>query len=80
MDNGCRMRKGDAAIWPKNIYGYILEREMRALRASICVPKASLQENPRNLQEKILEFIALEGICKSFNAEHEEFAKVAKLF
>ncbi len=44
--------------------------------------KASINlQNPRNLREKILEFIALQGICKSFTAmTTEEFAKIAKFF
>jgi hypothetical protein len=48
---------------------------MRAKRAFICVPKASLRED---LREKFLEFIALQGICKNFNAEiTKNCAKIA---
>jgi len=37
--------------------------------------------NPRDLREKILEFIALQGVCKSLNAEiTEEARKVRKVF
>ena len=41
---------------------------MRAKRAFICVPKASLWENLRDLREKFLKFMSLQGICKSFTA------------
>jgi hypothetical protein len=52
---------------------------MRAKRAFICVPKASLRENLRNLREKFLEFMALKGIRKGFTAEvTKEYAKFAK--
>jgi|WetSurSiteA1Bulk_404760.scaffolds.fasta_scaffold168735_1 hypothetical protein len=54
---------------------------MRAKRTFICVPKASLRENLRDLREKFLEFMALEGICKSFTAEYtEEYAEFAELY
>ena len=54
---------------------------MRAKRAFICVPKASLRENLRDLREKFLEFMALLGICKSFTTEvTKEYAKFAKFY
>jgi hypothetical protein len=54
---------------------------MRAKRAFLCVPKASLRENLRDLREWFLEFMALEKICKSFNAEFaEEYAEFAELY
>jgi len=51
---------------------------MRAKRAFICVPKASLRED---LREKFLIFMALQGICKSFTAEvTKEYAMFAKFY
>jgi len=44
--------------------------------------KASIHlRNPRDQREKILEFIALQEVCKSFTAEvTKEYAKFARLY
>jgi len=44
--------------------------------------KASIHlRNPRNLREKFLEIMALQGICKSFTAEvTKEYAKFAEFY
>jgi hypothetical protein len=44
--------------------------------------KASIHlRNLRDLREKFLEFMALQGICKSFTAEvTKEYAKFAKFY